>query len=58
MKEEVNKIKCSTGHSEEAMRRTKNRTLDFIGFESSEQAVSEENLPGIPAFSEERPRFS
>jgi len=57
MKEEVNKIKCSTGWSEEAMRRNKNTPLDFIGFEGSSMSNSGENLPAIPAFPGERPRF-
>jgi hypothetical protein len=58
MKEEVNKIKCSTGRSEEAMRRTKNESLDFTGFEGNGIIISEKKLPTIPAFPEERPRFS
>jgi hypothetical protein len=57
MKEESNKIRCSTRCSEEAMRRTKNETLDFIGFEGNGMINSEEKLPVIPAFPEERPRF-
>jgi hypothetical protein len=36
MKDKVNKIRCSTGCSEEAMRRKKNKTLDFIGFAGTE----------------------
>lgn len=43
--------------SEEAMRRKKNETLDFIGFEGSKRCFFEENLPVIPAFLKERPRF-
>jgi len=57
MREEINKIKCSTGRSEEAMRRTKNRILDFIGFEGYETINSEKKLTVIPAFPEECPGF-
>jgi hypothetical protein len=37
------------------MRRTKNETLDFIGFEGNGIIIFEEKLPVIPAFPEERP---
>jgi len=57
MKEEVNKIKCSTRRSEVAKRRNKNRPLDFIDFEGNRTSNSGEKLPDIPAFPGERPRF-
>jgi len=55
MKKKVNKIRCSTGWPEVAKRRTKNETLDFIGFEGNGIIISGEKLPVVPAFREERP---
>lgn len=57
MKDEVNKIKCSTGRSEEAMRRKKNGPLDFIGFAAINQSFPGRNNQLSLLFPEPVPGF-